>query len=290
MPASLFGQSVQGWALDPNSALYAADVVADYTKDYGSVGVNTFPIYEATAGTPEQRITVTPGCRSFLSDTGSEVPIPSYAHLNGSSDSPLAIYQPSTGREWEFWQMNATSNGYEACWGGRLNLATSDGVFPSPFGLSATGISYLATTITEADVKSGSINHAVAMSLPRCNWVSPSDGVYPADRGDCGSDPGQPAEGQWFRFPADLPMPSGLTPFARMVFTAIQTYGVVVLDQGGAVAIEAEQTSDWAAEGNAPVGSSGQDPISASWDGLMEYQVVAKLPWSSLQVVDPPRR
>lgn len=275
--------------LDANSVLYAADVVADYTKDYGSVGVNTMPIYEATASTPEQKISVTPGCHSFLSDTGNKIPIPSYAQLNGSPDDPLAIYQPSTGSEWELWQASATSSGYEACWGGRLNLATSDGVFPSPFGLSASGISYLATTITEADVESGSINHAIALILNRCDWVAPHDGVYPANRGDCGSDIGQPAEGQWFRFPAGLPMPSGLTPFAQMVFTAIQTYGLVVVDHGGAVQIEAEQPTDWAAEGNAPVNSRGQDPITASWDGLKEYQVVANLPWASLQVVDPPQ-
>ena len=78
-------------------------------------------------------------------------------------------------------------------------------------------------------------------------------------------------------------MPSGLTPFGQMVFRALQTYGAVVTDQAGSVSIESEQPSDWAAEGH-----SGTDPITASWDGLQEYQVVATLPWSSLQVVDPP--
>ena len=132
--------------------------------------------------------------------------------------------------------------------------------------------------ITEADIASGAINHAVGIVLPRCNFS-----VYPADRGDCGNDPGQPAEGQWFRFAPGTQMPSRLTPFAQMVFQAIETYGAVVTDQGGAVSIEAEQPSDWAAEGH-----SGADPITASWEGLQEYQVVASLPWSDLQVVDPP--
>ena len=48
-----------------------------------------------------------------------------------------------------------------------------------------------------------------------------------------------------------------------MVFKAIQTYGMVVVYQAGAVMIEAEQPSDWAAEGN-----TGTNPITASWDGL----------------------
>jgi len=79
-------------------------------------------------------------------------------------------------------------------------------------------------------------------------------------------------------------MPLGLTPFAQMVFRAIETYGAVVADQGGGVFLEAEQSSDWAAEGH-----TGTDPITASWEGLQEYKVVASLPWSDLQVVDPPR-
>ena len=166
------------------------------------------------------------------------IPIPSYAALTGFSDSPLVIYQPSTGTDWEFWQLTRLSaSSYHACWGGRLSLATSDGVFPAPYGLSATGISYLATTITEADVESGSIDHAIAVALPRCNHS-----VYPASRTDCGTDPGQPAEGQWFRFAAGTTCaPSQCsTPFAQMVFKAIQTYGMVVVDQAGAVMIEAE--------------------------------------------------
>jgi hypothetical protein len=47
---------------------------------------------------------------------------------------------------------------------------------------------------------------------------------------------------------------------------------------------EAEQPNDWTAEGH-----SGVDPITASWDGLPEYEVVASIPWADLQTVDPPR-
>jgi hypothetical protein len=279
-PSSLFDSNVQGWATDASSAQYVGDFMSDYENYYGSVGVNTAPVYVVPANQPDVAVSVADGCNNFLSDTGNRIPIPATADLNGSSDSPLVIWQPSTHRDWELWrvsQQSATS--YSACWGGVLNTKTSNGVFPSPYGLSATGISYLAATITQADIASGSIDHAVAITLPRCNYS-----VYPADRSDCRYDPGQPGEGQWFRFAPGTPMPSGLTPFAQMVFHAIETYGVVVIDQGGGVFLEAEQSSDWAAEGH-----TGIDPITASWEGLQEYEVVASLPWSDLQVVDPPR-
>ena len=61
-------------------------------------------------------------------------------------------------------------------------MATTDGVFPSPYGLSASGIGYLPTAITEADVASGAIHHAIAVELPGCYGQ-----VYPADRSDCDS-------------------------------------------------------------------------------------------------------
>ena len=268
------------WPQLSTSSEFASDIVSDYTHDYGSVGVNSMPIYRVPAGQPDVAISVLPGCNNFLADTGPDIPIPPYATLNGSSDNPLVVYQPSSGTDWELWRTTKNANGtYSACWGGKLDMNTSTGVFPSPFGLSATGISYLATAITEADVASGRIDHAIAIQLPRCNEF-----VYPADRHDCGSDPGQPAEGQWFRLPANVPMPPGLTPFAQMVFTALQRYGAVVTDFAGAVMIEAEEPGDWAEEGN-----SGTDPITASWEGLPEYKVVATLPWSSLQAVGPPQ-
>jgi hypothetical protein len=280
-PDGLFSKpDVANWPLLSTSSRFAADIVSDYTHDYGSVGVNSLPIYRVPAGQPGVPISVLPGCNSFLDDTGSEIPIPSYASLNGSSDNPLIVYQPSTHSDWELWRATKNPNGtYSACWGGKLDMATSTGVFPSPFGMSATGISYLATAITEADVASGQIDHAIAIQIPACNGF-----VYPADRHDCGSDPGQPAEGQWFRMPSDVPMPAGLTPFAQMVFNALQRYGAVVTDFAGAVMLQSEQTSDWAAEGN-----SGTDPITASWEGLPEYKVVAGLPWGSLQAVNPPQ-
>ena len=203
-PNSLFNSDVEGWPVDPNSAEFASDVVADYEADFGAIGVNTMPIYSVPANQPDASISVSPGCNDFTGDTGTQVPVPPYAELNGSSDNPLVIYQPSTSTEWEFWQVvRISSTSYSACWAGKLSMATSDGVFPFPYGMSATGISYLATTVTEADVESGSINHAIAVILPHCNYS-----VYPADRTDCTAAPGQPAEGQWFRFPSGTTCPA----------------------------------------------------------------------------------
>jgi hypothetical protein len=299
MPDSLFNENVQGWPVDQNSSAYVANLVAQYESAYGAVGVNfNRPVYEVPAGQAMVPISVSSGCNDFTGDqatpngsgaSGTEVPIPSYAQAGNSSDNILTVYQPSTNRAWEFWEAVNTGNGtWSACWGGELNMATSNGIFPDPYGETAAGISNLATEITESDVASGSIHHAIAMEVlgDQCDRSATSSdgGLYPADRTDCSNSiAGAPAEGQWFRFPANLAMPSGLSPFAQMVFKAVQTYGMVVVDQGGAVMLEADEPSVWSEQGN-----SGTDPITASESGLPEYQLVASLPWQDLETIDPP--
>lgn len=263
----------------PSSSQFASDFVNDYQSHYGAVAVNQMPVWTVPADQAPVPVHVKAGCANFTTNTGTAIPIPPAATTTGTGDSPLVIDQPSTSSEWELWQASPTGNGWSACWGGRLDTSTSDGVFPNGYGLSGSGISYLATTITEADIASGSIDHAIALDLPACSAPQ----VFPADRTDCSNDPGQPPEGTWWRFPSNLPMPPGLTPFGKMVFEAIQTYGLVQTDQAGAVAIQAENTADWAAQGH-----SGVDPITASWQGQQEWQVVADLPWSHIEAISAP--
>ncbi len=295
MPNSLFNSNVQSWPVDSQSSALVNNVVAQYEGAYGEIGVNfNRPVYEAASNTPDVQVSVASGCNDFTGDqsapdgsgaTGTEVPIPSYAQAGDSSDNILNVYQPSTNRAWEFWEAAQNSNGtWSACWGGEINMATSNGVFPNGYGETASGISNLATEISEADVASGSINHAIGIEVlgNECDYY-----IAPANRGDCSqSINGAPSEGSWFRFAPGTTMPSGLSPFAQMVFKAVQTYGMVVTDQGGAVMLESDMADPgpWEQAG----GSVASDPINNATDNLAEYQLVASLPWQDLQAIDPP--
>jgi hypothetical protein len=278
-PNSVFNQPVASQPVSANSANYVSRLVFQYMYYYGSVGVNQVPIFTVPANQPLVPVSLASGCYgSFLSTLGTGVPIPPGAYNTNSSDDDMIISQPSTGRVWELWRATQTNGQWSACWGGGLNTQTSNGVFPAPFGLSATGISYAATTITESDVAAGRINHAIAMQIVNCSGY-----VAPANRGDCTGAAGAPPEGTWFRMPANTPMPANLTPFAQMVFRALQTYGAVIVDHAGAVMVQAENTNDWAFEGN-----TGTDPITASFAGKPQYSVLNGMPWSQLQVIAPP--
>ncbi len=292
------------------SSTIVANLAAEITNVYGTVAVDGglwnaanltnqsdgVPIVTVPAGQAEVPISVGPdssdpsaGCNDFNVSTGAgtgpDIPIPSSASalVSGTNDSALIVYQPSTSTEWELWQADySAAKGWTACDGGKLtNLATSTGTFPAAggYGEAASGISYLGTEITEADVQSGAIDHVIAMAANEgdCNGF-----VAPATRGDCGSSANQVSEGSYLRFPASLAMPSGMTPFGQMVFKAIQNYGTVITDQSGGVAISTENGYDWTYEGH-----SGTDPITASWSGQAEYAALNGMPWSQLEVVAP---
>lgn len=263
IPASIFNQQVTSWPTDPNSASLVASVNSQWQKYYNNFGVsNADPIYVVPSGTPLSSVSCS-GC-----NTDPQVPVPAYTPSSGS-DLPLFLVNPSTNKLDEFWLFKPSGSGYTASWGGQAALGTFSGIFPNPYGESATGISYSATAVTASDLQSGAIDHAIAMTLVNCNG-----GIYPADRTDCGSSPGSPAEGQWFRFAASVNCASYTsTPFEHMVCLAGQRYGFVVTDKSGAIEISAQEGSG----------------VTAYWDGQQEYQVIAGLPWSQLQAIDPPQ-
>jgi len=278
-PLSDFDHSVASQPVSANSSNLVSRLVYQYEYYYGSIGVNRIPIFTLPSNQPVVPVALTRACYgSFLSTLGGGVPIPPGAYNTNSSDDDLIVSQPSTGKAWELWRATEANGRWSACWGGSLNTVRSTGVFSAPYGLSATGISYLATTVTEADVASGAIAHAIAMQIVNCHSY-----VAPANRGDCTGATGAPPEGTWFRMPANTPMPPGLTPFAQMVFRALQNYGAVVVDKAGAVMVQAENSNDWAFEGH-----TGTDPITTSFAGHPQYSVLNGMPWSHLQVITPP--
>jgi hypothetical protein len=270
--------------LASDSAQLVASLNHQISSDGGRVGVNDMdygiPVFAASASQSRVPISVSRGCDDFLPSTGKTVPIPPNAVPATGTDSSMIVYQQSTGKDWEFWKAHNNGDGtWSACWGGEISdVARSNGVFPDGYGLSGSGISYLATLVTFHDIESGAIDHVIAMTVPSCNGM-----VAPANRTDCGNNPGEVAEGTLLRFPSSLAMPSRLTQLGEMVFRAIQDYGAVVQDQSKGVYIETEDSAAWAEQGN-----DGTDPITSSFDGKGQYGALAGIPWRSLEVVEPP--
>jgi len=273
--------------LKSNSSTLVNNFSTQIHNYYGNVSINdgayAEPTYVADSSTPTVTMGVASGCNNFLSNTGTQVPIPAGAVPATGGDGELIVYQASTNSEWEFWQARQTgTSSWVACWGGKLtNVSTAKpGLFPPNFGSSATGIPYLGTIPTLMDVQNGAINHVIPIAVVDCNTMVP-----PANRTDCGSNNSDSIpEGTWFRLNPSLNVNNySLTPFAKMVFVAMQKYGLIVADKGGAMMIPTEDPRDWKNTGH-----SGTDPLTGSFNGQPEYNVFNNMPWGQLQVINPP--
>jgi hypothetical protein len=213
------------------------------------------------------------------------VPIPPGTRPASGTDMHLVIWQPSTDTMWELWQARDTAvdpawgsadGGWHASWGSRIDhVSESDGVNQAPFGATASGLELAGGLITAEDLRSGHIDHALAVALPetkRGSWVAPAnrtDGAY--------TGPSAIPEGTRFRLPADLDIDRLHLPrVSRMLAEAAQRYGVVVRDRAGAVVFYVEDPA------------SSKDGIFSTLLGkLPREQMAAAFPWSRLQVVSP---
>jgi hypothetical protein len=203
------------------------------------------------------------------------VPIPDGATPSAGSDAELVISQPSTDSLWELWRARRTSlGGWEACWGGKLGgVSTGPGLFPWPFGTTATGISLAGGLITPEELAAGRIDHALAVSLVDVKAKAFS---WPATRTD-GSSTAVNAivEGQRFRLDPSIDVDAlPVTRTAKIVAKALQTYGMVVRDRSGSVTFYAENTA-----------AEGRTDLYPALFGTPAYKVLAGIPWTRLQAL-----
>lgn len=208
-----------------------------------------------------------------------DVPIPHGAVPATGTDAQMGIYDPTSDKLWEFWIMRRTSSGgWEACWGGRIDdVSTSDGVFPEPFGVTASGLVMAGGVVSIQEAVRGEIDHALYLTVTDAQKLLFS---YPANRTD-GQSEGEDLlmEGQRLRLDPSLDVDSlGLTPFGLAVARAAQRYGFIISDVGGTVSLATES-------GRPDERRTGLNP----WDVLLNgpsYNAMSNFPWDKVEVID----
>jgi hypothetical protein len=306
--------------LDPKSPIYVARLQKLIVTHYGHADVNidggSPPIYLAAADQPTVRVRYidwdSPGS-SFtpLQTQWEAVPLPADFRPSAGTDEEAVVYQPATGRMWEFWAMRKTgattrdSRGslveeWGAKWGGRMDdIASNPGHWVTTpegykFGATASGIPFLAGIMTIEELRSGQIEHVLGLSLPEIlaeRW-SP-----PAQRTDgSASDPDAVPEGAIFRLPAALDLDAiDMDPFARMVARAVQRHGLVIWDFAGVVGFRAENPAGqypaghpyWKEGGilRCPAEVEGRGAASQLIYGCWPPARLRGFPWDKLQVL-----
>jgi hypothetical protein len=251
---------------------------ASYFGGYINTKSYSTGVYTVAAAAPAVQVTLDGNSPKLAADF-SRVPLPADARAATGTDGTLVVWQPSTQTMWEFWRLRKDLLGnWHARWGGKMNNVSSNpGYYASPYGVTATSLPDVAGLITLQEETDGVINHALAFAIP-----SPKAGafVFPAQRTDGDSmNVDAIPEGTRFRLPATLNIDALHLPRQiAMMARAAQTYGIIIVDKGGAVSFKAEDPYLFTQ-------AFGFDPYAYAFGGLGAFALMKSFPWRYMQAV-----
>lgn len=231
--SSPFNQKIPTDAeVDPNS-----DVMLQSLKDafeegefYIALKEWTVPVYFADENTPRYDVKLT--ANWALADFLKDVPIPDFAEPDPQEDGEMAIIDTSTGCEYDFWQAKKESGKWLASWANAIPYE-GDGIYPKGMSCRGAGFALLAGVIWPQELEEGKIEHALHFS-----YTFPKSGgpVLPATESDGWSDRDDAIpEGARLQLDPNLDLESlNLQPFEKTIAQALQEYGMILGDVGGA--------------------------------------------------------
>jgi hypothetical protein len=186
----------------------------------------TVPVYLATSRTPRYRVSLTASWAPARSLIG--VPIPRGARPDPSSDGQMAIIDPQTRCEYDFWQARKRAHGWSASWANSLH-STGSGVYPHGLSARGSGFALLAGLIWPEEIARGQIDHALIFSYP---LTSAAGFVAPATESDgTANEPDAIPEGALLQLDPRLDV-SSFPRYERIIARALQRYGMYLADTG----------------------------------------------------------
>lgn len=296
-PDNVFTQNITEAPVARNSAAMMRKMITEEIDPHygGTVGLNAKQFYASfwVAGADTKPVTMrfddcqdkgeTPaglydGEKMFV-----DVPIPDNAVPATGTDQQLAIWSPSQDKLWEFWVTSEDAQGnWSACWGGRIDdVSQSPGYFSGAFGAAATGLAFVGSMVSVAEAQNLEINHAVGLNLINpANWDNFS---YPAQRSDgYNTDPLAIPEGSRLRLDPTVNVDElDIGPLAKAIARAAQTYGFIVTDKAGSVAVIAE---------GGKRAAQGDGGTTDAWDEILGdtpvHEQLRGFPWDRVQIIE----
>jgi hypothetical protein len=196
------------------------------------------PVYEADANTPRQRVRLTARWSPASEIIG--VPIPANAAADPASDRHLMVIDRSTGCEYDLWNaVKLSSGGWAAGWANATSIYGT-GWYPTALSATGSGTALGGGLITVRDMQAGQINHAIGFMYPATKVGGP---VLPATESDGTTTTAAAIPiGARLQLDPGLDLAAlGLRPWERTIATALQTYGMYLIDTGGSgVAMRAQ--------------------------------------------------
>jgi hypothetical protein len=148
----------------------------------------------------------------------------------GGGDRHAIVVDPLNQKIYEMWQAYKLPSGWTCSNSAVFDLDTNR---QRPLGWTssdAAGLPIFPAIVRYDELARGSVEHALRFTVPRTR----REFIYPASHVASNStDPTLPAMGQRFRLKASANL-AGLSPHALAVAKALQKYGMIVADNGGA--------------------------------------------------------
>ncbi len=135
----------------------------------------------------------------------------------------------------------------------------------------AAGLSITAGLVRYDEAAAGAIHHAIRFTVP-CTldkYVKPaSHEAVPTKPPGCASNPNAVPMGLRVRLDSGIAIPAGASTVAKAVITAMQTYGMILADNGSSFFFQGESTD--------------------MWDDTGDIEPLKKIPASAFKVVQVP--
>jgi hypothetical protein len=273
--------------LHENSQAFAKEFASQVKRYFGHIGINfgdySSPVYTVGADVPTVPVALRSCWGSGVNDPKlaedfATVPIPSYAEPAGGTDSEMSIFQPAKDTLWEFWEAHKVDGTWQACWGGRMsNVSSNPGIWQNPYGAAASGLPFAPGQILVEELRRGEIRHVLGIAV-----VEAEENVFswPANRSDGKNPnklPNRIPEGLRLRLDPTVDVESlNLHPIAKTIARAAQTYGFVVWDIGGSIALRAENPMRYTKAGL-------PNPYPPLFGNTPAYSIMDRFPWDKMQ-------
>jgi hypothetical protein len=203
-------------------------------SDHGAYGI---PFNVVSSRTPKYRVTFQYRAES---DPGP-YPIPAKPKIEQGSDRHLILVDRDTCRLYELYAAVRVGNRWTAGSGAIWNLA-SNALRPAGWtSADAAGLPILPGLVRYDEVARGAILHALRFTAP----VTRKAFVYPArHQAGATSDPNDPPMGLRIRLKKSVSL-AGFSPQARVILIALQTYGMILADNGSPLYVTGAPDPRW---------------------------------------------
>lgn len=238
-----YNTDISSYPIHPRSDQYMTKLHSIATRnnihpDFGGKGENGMPVNFANNNTPRQNIEFT--AYGASSDPGP-YPIPNNLKVQPNDDRHVTILDTDNCKLYEMFYAWPNGDGSWRAHAGVIWDVTRD--HRRPFGWTSAdgaGMAIFPLVVKYDEVKNGSVNHAIRMTVPKTykGWIFPANHQAGVD------DIALPPMGLRFRLKAEYDI-SGFPYEARVILTAMKKYGMLIAQNGSSWVIGGEQDPRW---------------------------------------------